>query len=382
MDEIANGFESPVAILTGGMDPHYALGLASALAAGNMQIDLVAGDEVAKIDFKSHSSIRFVFIRRQGGSVNKLTKVWRVIIYYCRLIYYVAATRSPILHILWNNQIQWIDRTVLMLYYRVVRKAGVLTAHNVNAAKRDQRDSVLNRLSLKVQYRLAQQIFVHTDAMMAELMAEFGIPKNRITVIPYGWNNVVPNTGLSRIEARHAFGLSDLHKTLLIFGYITPYKGIEYLVTDLSQPVQTDETYRLIIAGQPKRTSRYWQRIESLVRSLNLADYIIKHIRYIPEEHVEKYFKAADAVVLPYTCIYQSGILLIAYPFGVPVLASMVSSFPTIYAREKQDYCFVLAIQRILRMRLSDTSELPTCVGKRIGARLPLLVFSDTPGKT
>jgi D-inositol-3-phosphate glycosyltransferase len=100
-------------------------------------------------------------------------------------------------------------------------------------------------------------------------------------------------------------------------------------VTALSQLVQTDETYRLIIAGQPKLTSQYWQRIESLVRSLNLADYIIKHIRYIPEEHVEKYFKAADAVVLPYTCIYQSGILLIAYRFGVPVLASTVGSFPT-----------------------------------------------------
>ena len=39
-----------VAILTGGRDPHYALGLASALAARGMQIDLVGEGEIAKID--------------------------------------------------------------------------------------------------------------------------------------------------------------------------------------------------------------------------------------------------------------------------------------------------------------------------------------------
>src|SRR4051812_30771334 len=102
MGEIGNSFESRVAILTGGRDPHYALGLASALAAQGIQIELVGGDEIAKTEFKSHSSTRFVVIRRQGPAANKFTKVLRVIIYYCRLIHYVACTRCPILHILWN----------------------------------------------------------------------------------------------------------------------------------------------------------------------------------------------------------------------------------------------------------------------------------------
>jgi hypothetical protein len=52
MGEIGNSFESRVAILTGGRDPHYALGLASALAAQGIQIELVGGDEIAKTEFK------------------------------------------------------------------------------------------------------------------------------------------------------------------------------------------------------------------------------------------------------------------------------------------------------------------------------------------
>ena len=39
-----------------------------------------------------------------------------------------------------------------MLYYKMMGKRLVLTVHNVNARKRDARDSLLNRLSLRVQY--------------------------------------------------------------------------------------------------------------------------------------------------------------------------------------------------------------------------------------
>ena len=122
-----------VAILTGGRDPHYALGLASAVAAQGVQIDLVGGDHMAQTQFESHSCIKFVVIREQGPTDSQVVKAIRVIKYYCRLVYYVAFTRCNILHILWNNQFQWLDRTVLMLYYRALGKAVVLTAHNINA---------------------------------------------------------------------------------------------------------------------------------------------------------------------------------------------------------------------------------------------------------
>lgn len=38
------------------------------------------------------------------------------------------------------------------------------------------------------------------------------------------------------------------------------------------------------------------------------------------------FFKAADVLVLPYTTIFQSGVLFLGYAFGLPVIASDVGS--------------------------------------------------------
>ena len=57
-----------------------------------------------------------------------------------------------------------------------------------------------------------------------------------------------------------------------------------------------------------------------------MEERIIQRIEYIPDEEVEVYFKAADVIVLPYTYICQSGVLFLAYSFGLPVIASDVGS--------------------------------------------------------
>ena len=53
---------------------------------------------------------------------------------------------------------------------------------------------------------------------------------------------------------------------------------------------------------------------------------IIQRIEYISDEETELYFKAADLFVLPYTEIFQSGVLFLGYSFGLPVVATDVGS--------------------------------------------------------
>jgi len=53
---------------------------------------------------------------------------------------------------------------------------------------------------------------------------------------------------------------------------------------------------------------------------------VLLRAEFIPDEETELYFKAADVLVLPYTHIYQSGILFLGYSFGLPVIASDVGS--------------------------------------------------------
>ena len=137
--------------------------------------------------------------------------------YYARLIRYAATAKPRIFHILWNNKFEFFDRTLLMLYYRFLGKKIVLTAHNVNAGRRDSNDTRLNRLTLRIQYRLADHIFVHTEKMKRELIEEFGVQGARVTVIPFGINNAVPNTRLTPAEAKQRLGIREGRKDDSVF---------------------------------------------------------------------------------------------------------------------------------------------------------------------
>jgi len=215
---------------------------------------------------------------------------------------------------------------LLMLYYKLLGKRIVFTAHNVNAGKRDSNDSWLNRFSLKVQYKLSDHLFVHTDGMKREMISEFHIPEGKVSVIPFGVNNTVPNTGLSSAEAKRRLDVSSGDKIMLFFGNIAPYKGLEYLIAAFSALLKKDRSYRLLIVGKPKGPQNYWNEIRRTIVNSNIGDRVIEKIEYVPDEETELYFKAADALVLPYAHVFQSGVLFLGYNFGLPAIAADVAS--------------------------------------------------------
>ena len=127
-----------VALLTGGDDRPYALGMAAALAAEGIAVDFIGSD---KLDAPQlHDSLLITFLNLRGDQSEDAPlekKIVRILFYYLRLAKYAFRSRPRIFHILWNNKFEWFDRTVLMLYYRLMGSNLVMTVHNVNAAKRD-----------------------------------------------------------------------------------------------------------------------------------------------------------------------------------------------------------------------------------------------------
>jgi glycosyltransferase involved in cell wall biosynthesis len=314
-----------IALLTGGGDKPYALGLVKAVTAQDISVDFIGSDYLNVPELLNNSQVRFLNLRRdQRPDADPVTKTLRVIKYYVRLVCYVATSHAKIFHILWNNKFELFDRTLLMLYYKLLSKRLVLTVHNVNARKRDARDSFLNRLSLRIQYRLSDHIFVHTGQMKKELLSDFGVRERKVSIIPFGINNTVPNTQLTSSEAKQRLGLSRGDKTILFFGNIAPYKGLEYLVTAFGELVAKDDSYCLVIAGHPKGPKTYWNQIQQTIARDAIRSRTIEKIEYIPDDDTELYFKAADILVLPYTRIFQSGVLFLGYSFGLPVIAADV----------------------------------------------------------
>ncbi len=314
-----------VALLTGGGDRPYAFGLATELISMGAGLDLIGSDELDSPAFHGKKGVNFLNLRGDQSPHSSLQrKVFRLSMYYAKLIRYAATAKPRLFHILWNNKFELFDRTFLMLYYKALKKKIVLTIHNVNARKRDSKDTALNRLTLRLQYRLADHIFVHTEQMRRELIEDFGAQSARISVIPFGINNAVPNTGLTEQEAKQRLGIGDDKKTILFFGNITPYKGLEYLLAAFQQVLARCDDYRLIVAGRPKNCERYWTQIKETMQEQVRGDRLLLRANFIPDEETEIYFKAADVLVLPYKQIYQSGVLFLGYSFGLPVLAADV----------------------------------------------------------
>jgi D-inositol-3-phosphate glycosyltransferase len=316
-----------VSLLTGGFDKPYAFGLATSLASQGATIDLIGGSQIDCPEFHTNPNLNFLQLRgSQRSDAAFIDKALRVFRYYAKLIAYSTVAEPQLFHILWNNKFEFFDRTALMGFYRALGKKVVLTAHNVNARRRDSKDSTLNRFTLRIQYRLANHIFVHTEQMKRELIEEFGVPEKRITTVPFGINNAVPNTHLTCAEAKQRLGIPETERTILFFGKIRPYKGIEYLIDAFRHLLRTRQDYCLIIAGQADKSDSYWRPLFNQVRDYTQNGRAVVIPEFIPDHETEVYFKAADVLVLPYRHIYQSGILFLGFSFGLPVLAADVGS--------------------------------------------------------
>ena len=324
----ASAVSVSVALLTGGIDRPYAYGLSLALALKGVKLDVIGNRELESPEILAQPTVTFFTLHRDLRKAASLPRrLLEHLAVYGRIIRYAAAAKPRVFHILWNYKFQWFDRTLLMLYYKMLGKRIVLTAHNVNAAARDGNESMANRLSLKLQYRLSDHIFVHTDRMRAALHNDFGLRERAVTVIPFGLNNSVPDTDLTPAAAKRKLGLDSQEKTILFFGRIRAYKGLHYLVNAFRQLAVQDGSYRLLIAGEPKKDSfQYWREIQEFIQREKIGDRVIQEARFIKDEETELYFKAADVLILPYSEIFQSGVMFLAYSFGLPVIATDVGS--------------------------------------------------------
>jgi len=351
---VVRGQTPSVTLLTGGADRPYALGLTAALTSAGLSVDFVGSDDLDLPELRNNRLVNFLNLRGdQNPGANPAQKVTRILTYYWRLIRYAAAAKPKVFHILWNNKFELFDRTVLMLYYKLLGKKLAFTAHNVNIRKRDCTDTWLNRFSLRVQYQLVDHIFVHTERMKRELLSDFGIQEKKVSVIPFGINNTVPKTEMTTLDAKGMLGISSSDKTMLCYGQIAPYKGLEYLISAFTELLKRGRNYRLIIAGKPKWNEIYWNQIVQMMIERDVRDRVIERIEHVPDEETELYFKAADVLILPYTRIFQSGVLFLSYSFGLPVIVANVGALQEQVIEGQTGFVF----------RPKDSSDLARVIG-------------------
>jgi glycosyltransferase involved in cell wall biosynthesis len=319
-----------VALLTGGKDPHYARGLARELAVRGVDVALVGSrDEMSAAPEAAGRIKLHDFVGDLDPQAGPLAKVGRVVRYYAALAHFARRTDARLFHILWFRRFAAVERVLLTAYLRILGKAVRFTAHNVDdRARAGAGSGWLERCSLRFLYRRVAHVFVHTAEMKRELTEAFDVPEGRVTVVPLGINDVIPTSDVDRATARRTLGLPVDGRILLFFGNIAPYKGVEDLVQALHELRRHDTRFIAVIAGRVKDagSERYWSEVERLIFSLGMSAAVRRVLRYIPDDEVALFFKAADVSVLPYRRVYQSGVLGLSYAQGRPVIAADVGA--------------------------------------------------------
>ena len=222
----------------------------------------------------------------------------------------------------------------------------VLTIHDVNSFSSRSENSIFNKLV----YKLGNVILTHNRFSLNELN-KIDIVES-IFIIPHG--NYLPFISKTHTQkkAKEYFKISQNKKVLLFFGMIKKVKGLEILLKAFKNVVKKNNDIVLSIAG------KVWKNDFSLYQSIidknNLNEYCIIHNRFIAEEKVSLYYNVADLVVLPYKKIYQSGVMLMAMSYDVPVLASDLPPIKEMIDDEVNGFLFASEDTHALSNKLND----------------------------
>jgi len=193
--------------------------------------------------------------------------------------------RPDVLHV------QWLAAPQLDARFLRFGDASVFTAHDLlprrTAAKRELWQGLLSRFS---------RVVVHSEHG-AGALAELGVPRDRLRVIPHP---VFPSDP-ARADDGH---------TVLCLGVIRPYKGLD----DAIAAVKRVDGARLLVAGDP---------MEPVDRYLEVAGSVAEwRLGYLPEAELDRALGDATVALFPYRPeLDQSGALLRALGAGVPAIA-------------------------------------------------------------
>ncbi len=179
----------------------------------------------------------------------------------------------------------------------------VFTAHH--ALPRDNGASVDSR---KRVYDAVERVIVHSRRGVDEL-ASLGLARERIEYIPHA---VFESHGLEEPEPPEG-------RTLLFFGLLRAYKGLDVLVRALAEIPDA----RLVVAGDPLDPV---EPLQQIARDVGVDERIEWRLGFLPEDEVAALMAAAAIVVVPYRRTDASGVLATAIGHGRPVVVTDVGS--------------------------------------------------------
>ncbi len=160
-----------------------------------------------------------------------------------------------------------------------------------------------------------RKYIVHGSNLINELATSYAVNKNKIVNIPHGHFEIYKD-----LQKETAI---ETDFTILFFGRIWPYKGLEYFIEAANLVHKQNSEIWFCIAGTGENIGKYLTLIKNKDRFVIIN-------KKIPIHEVGLLFQKASIVVLPYIDATQSGVIPIAYAYSKPVIATRVGGLPDV----------------------------------------------------
>jgi glycosyltransferase involved in cell wall biosynthesis len=194
---------------------------------------------------------------------------------------------------------------------RLDRRPLVVTIHDLTPHEGDRGGKRTPQAIMDLAFRRADRVMVHAEVMKSSVVQRYGHTAETVHVVPH-----------VAIESatQEAVGAED-GRTVLFFGRIWPYKGLEYLIR--AEPLITRRVpdARIVIAGRGESFARYRAMMRDPTRFTVINEFVSRQRR-------GELFSAATVVVLPYVEASQSGVVPIACAYEKPVVVTSVGGLP------------------------------------------------------
>lgn len=158
------------------------------------------------------------------------------------------------------------------------------------------------------------EVIVNSNYMKCELQRLFGLPFEKINVIPNGINLNNYN-GIDRdYDFRRKYAM-DNEKIILYIGRLVYEKGVQNLIAAMPKIINGYNDTKLIIGGR----GGMYDELREQAKNLGIENKVY-FTGYLSSKEVQKMYKCADIAVFPST--YE--------PFGIVALEAMLAGVPTV----------------------------------------------------
>lgn len=225
------------------------------------------------------------------------------IIIYWQLYRFLKERKIDIVHI--TSSLLYTQFPLYLFHKKMVLSVHDPLPHiNVRSWRSD--------LQLKIAYKLIGNLIIFNSVQKEEFVRRYGLQKSNIFL-----SQLSAYTYLTAFDTSKPIIKGDY---ILFFGWVREGKGIENLLPAMMQVHEQLPSLQLVVAG---KGTYYFDK-----STYDGLDYITFLNRFIPDYELANLIANCRFVVVPYTEATQSGVIMSAYAFSKPVLATNVGGLP------------------------------------------------------